>query len=53
MISNHVFSADVEVVQVVVEAIVVVDVTVERITVKVLKKMRPCSLLASLGASAA
>jgi hypothetical protein len=43
MISNHVFSADVEVVQVVVEPTVVVDVTVERITVKVLKKMRPSS----------
>jgi hypothetical protein len=41
MISNHVFSADVEVVQVVVDPTVVVDVTVERITVKVLKKMRP------------
>lgn len=51
MISNHVFSADVEVVQVVVDPTVVVDVTVERITVKVLKKMRPWS--ASLGASAA
>ena len=36
-------SAAVEVVQVVVEPIVVIDVTVERITVKVLKKMRPSS----------
>jgi hypothetical protein len=38
-----VLSAAVEVVQVVVEPIVVIDVTVERITVKVLKKMRPSS----------
>lgn len=51
MIPNQVFSADVEVVQVVVEATVVVVVTVDRITVKVLKKMRPW--LPSLGASAA
>jgi hypothetical protein len=47
-----VLSAAVEVVQVVVEPIVVIDVTVERITVKVLKKMRP-SFSSFLGASAA